>query len=83
MAFIWKFSPDEPRTYERKAYVPVIKKQEENWVAPEHQKIASSMKKDFPRDDRGLPIEGEKKRLVIDPRPTIMVPPRRIRRIYL
>lgn len=31
------------------------------------------MRRDFPRDDHGLPLRGSKRELVVDPRPTKMI----------
>lgn len=47
-----------------------------NWKAPEHEKMTVDMERDYPRDDLGVPIAGAEKILVVDKRPTIMVPPR-------
>jgi hypothetical protein len=46
------------------------------WTAPEHGKGAMSMERDWPRDHEGNRIPGKKKELVLDKRPTIMLPPK-------
>lgn len=46
-----------------------------NFVAPEHVRIALSMGRDFPKDDRGNKLPGTSKELVVDRRPNILVPP--------
>lgn len=48
----------------------------EIWTAPEHSRVAQAMEKDYPRDDWGRRIPGKPRELRVDPRPTIMVPPR-------
>lgn len=70
------FFPDEPRgRIGRKPY-----KKNPNpanaWIAPEHQKMAMDMQRDFPRDDWGYPLRGQGKVLVVDKRPNILIPPR-------
>lgn len=77
MAYLWRFEPEETyRETKRKAYVP-RKERRESWVAPEHARVAQSMRKDYPRNERGEVIPNTKKELVIDVRPSIMVPPRK------
>ncbi len=76
---IWSFFPDETpdvRSY-YKPYVPKRERLNDSWLAPEHARLATDMKRDWPRDDWGRPIrDGRGKLLVLDPRPTIMVSPR-------
>lgn len=77
----YSFDPTDPyEAYQerrkRKVYVK-RDKPSHNWRAPEHMKMTSDMERDFPRDDFGRPLEGSKRdRLVLDPRPKIMVPDR-------
>ncbi len=46
-----------------------------NWAAPEHQRVARSMIRDYPRDDWGRRIPNKPKELKVDIRPTSMIPP--------
>jgi hypothetical protein len=74
---IYSFYPDDPRAKRRarKAYRPKDESDNTNWRAPEHMKLTKDMKRDFPRDDFGLPLRGSKREmLVMDPRPQIMKP---------
>ena len=48
-----------------------------DWDAPEHRAFSLGMEWDVPRDDWGRPIMGRKPELKIDPRPAILVPPRK------
>jgi hypothetical protein len=66
----------------REAYVPVKKTREPSWRCPEHLKLTSDMRKDFVRNERGEAISKDR-RLVLDPRPAILVPQRPIRFIHL
>jgi len=50
------------------------KKGEELWVAPEHRRHASYMEKAYDVDHKGRKMVENGKRLVLDPRPTIMIP---------
>ncbi len=72
----WTFEPDEiPETPSvREAYLPRRRNPnpKNNWKAPEHSKMTSDMKRDYPRDELGRIIAGRDKELVMDPRPTIM-----------
>ncbi len=78
----WTFEPEEASVYEYKAYKPRKRDKKPNWVAPEHSGMVKDMKRDFPRDDLGRPLPNSKKdQLVLDNRPTIMVPERP--KIYL
>ena len=45
-----------------------------SWVCPEHARFASSMERDYPRDDRGCRIPGKPKELKVDNRPEILIP---------
>lgn len=48
------------------------------WIAPEHSRDARGMERDFPRDDYGRKIlDSRGRQLLIDKRPTILVPPRK------
>lgn len=81
MSYVWTFepetTPDRPayRTMPE-GYEPRPKRYKDVWTAPEHRRLSQDMKKDYPRNDKGERVEGKKKELVIDPRPTILVPPR-------
>lgn len=68
----WSFSPELP---EKRPYRKP--RNQFPWVAPEHVRVAMSMDMDFPRNDLGWPVEGSRRELKIDKRPTIMVPPRK------
>jgi hypothetical protein len=60
-------------------YVPYKRRkkpQPDYWVAPEHWKFARNMDRDYERDHDGRPIRENGKRLVLDPRPEIMIPKR-------
>jgi hypothetical protein len=74
----WSFEPFDPyQPTKRKPYKPKGKINPKTaWLAPEHVRLAQDMKRDFPRDDLGRPVEGTERRLVIDPRPAVMIPPR-------
>lgn len=74
MSFRWSFVPDQEVGPAPKPYKP-LKAKKPSWYAPEHAKVASSMKRDFPRNDKGEAI-GTTRELVVDKRPTIMIPPR-------
>jgi hypothetical protein len=80
MSYIWTFHPDLPRepiVSNREAYEPRPKKKKPtSWMAPEHVKYGKDMKRDFPRNYKGERIEGKDREVVLDARPTIMVPPR-------
>lgn len=80
MSYVWSFEPDLPVEEvksNRLAYEPRPKKKKPtSWVAPEHMAFGKDMRRDFPRNDKGERIEGKEREVVIDPRPTIMVPPR-------
>jgi hypothetical protein len=52
------------------------KKRIENWNAPEHSRDRAAMNKDYPRDDWGNRIPGKGRELVVDKRPSIMLPER-------
>ena len=43
------------------------------WIAPEHARAALGMRRDYPRDDWGVPLRETGKELVLDPRPQIMI----------
>jgi len=61
------------------SYRPFKKKKrqrEELWVAPEHRRHASYMERAYDVDDKGRKMVGVGKRLVLDPRPSIMKPER-------
>lgn len=78
--FRWSFGPESPEIRSvREAYVPVKKPKHCHWSAPEHIRLAQDMKRDYPRNDMGEKIDGRPRELVIDPRPTCMIPPRRTR----
>lgn len=77
MSYKWSFSPVAPEVREEpRTPLPLKKGKEELWWAPEHERIAKDMRQDYPRDDWGNRIRGEKRRLVVDTRPSILVPPR-------
>lgn len=74
---IWRFDPIE-EVYEprrKKVRIP-------SWKAPEHVRLTSDMKSEVPKDNYGQPIPGREKMLVLDPRPTILLPPRRTKRPF-
>lgn len=48
------------------------KPREEHFKAPEHHRISSDMRRDYPRDDWGRKIPGSSRELVVDNRPTIL-----------
>lgn len=78
MSFVWKFEPESGPAYverPRRKWVSRKERKANTWVAPEHARDASAMKRDFDRNDKGEPIS-KVKHLVVDKRPTIMVPPR-------
>lgn len=52
-------------------------REKDSWIAPEHSRFARSMRKDYPRDERGDPLREHGRRLVLDPRPAILVPARK------
>jgi len=74
MSFRWSFVPDQEVGPAPKPYKP-LKAKKPSWYAPEHAKVASSMKRDFPRNEKGEAI-GTTRELVIDKRPQVMIPPR-------
>lgn len=77
---LWSFFPDKPHEWVYRPYVPgKVRKKPNAWVAPEHGKSAMGMERKFPVDDKGLPVPGRDKELIIDKRPTIMLPPRKLR----
>jgi hypothetical protein len=82
MSYVWTFEPDTPAEPEpirdnRLEYEPRPKKKKPTtWVAPEHMRYGKDMRRDFPRNAKGERIEGKDREIAIDPRPTIMVPPR-------
>ena len=81
MSFVWSFDPEVAPNQERpsKVFVPRKEKKHLAWVAPEHARIAASMRRDYPRNNKGEPLPGAKRELVVDKRPTVMVPARRAR----
>lgn len=80
LSFVWSFDPNPPEPEIkplREVYEPVKRKKgEPSWLAPEHVRLAQDMRRDYPRDELGRRIEGKPRELVLDPRPTIMKPPR-------
>lgn len=65
--------PDDPyRQYKRRRN----RKRPESWHAPEHQKFARHMERDYRRDVNGRKMVELGKELVLDPRPEIMQPKR-------
>ncbi len=71
----WSFSPDpEPEQEVRKPYRPRSRKT--SWTSPDHAKEARYMDRGYPRDDLGRKVSGSGKELILDTRPTILVPPR-------
>lgn len=77
MSKLWVFWPDSVQERKYRKYRPKKNgKKPNDWVAPEHQKMVRDMERDFPRDDLGRRVEGRERELVIDPRPTLLVPPR-------
>lgn len=80
MSFTWRFDPNDTFHSDYRPYVTVKRLKVSSWIAPEHQKAASGMRRDFLRNDRGQPI-GTDKRLVLDARPSMIVPERK--KIYL
>lgn len=65
------FFPEKPREWVRRPKVFV-----DAWKAPEHGKMTKDMARAIPRDDLGRKIKGAEPLLVIDNRPSILVPPR-------
>lgn len=54
----------------------------DNWVSPFHARDARAMERDYPRDEYGRPIRDARGRqLLIDKRPVIMRPERKVYRI--
>ena len=50
----------------------------DDWVAPEHERVARHMQRDFPRDYKNRPIRDDRGRMLkVDPRPTILIPERK------
>lgn len=71
MSFTWSFDPTpKPKPIR-------IPSKRNNWVCPEHERFASSMKRDFPRDDLGRPLREYGRELVIDKKPNVMRPERK------
>ncbi len=64
-------------------WTPRRHKARDSWVAPEHGKVARSMKRDYIRDDFGRPVLPKKRELVVDARPQVMKEEEEIRRKYL
>lgn len=62
------------------SYDPTVRKakrrEKDNWTAPEHARLAQDMVRDYPRDDYGRRIPGKSRELILDKRPSVMVPPR-------
>jgi hypothetical protein len=80
MSYVWTFEPDDLPPEPVKEFEPKPKKPKAtSWTAPEHIRMAQDMKRDFPRNEMGERIEGKDRELKLDPRPTIMLPPRRTR----
>lgn len=44
------------------------------WTAPEHDRMTKDRRRDWQRDDWGHPMRDKPRVLVLDPRPTIMLP---------
>lgn len=77
----YSFTPEDryEQYHARRKKKTYVRRERENlsWRAPEHSKLTSDMERDFPRDDLGIPLRGARReQLVMDPRPTIMKPPR-------
>lgn len=53
------------------------RREKDNWCAPEHQRLAQDMVRDYPRDHNNRRIPGKSRELLVDNRPAIMVPPRK------
>jgi len=69
----WSFSPEDPyKPYQKRRRKP----REELWVATEHRRHASYMERAYDVDDKGRKMVEVGKRLVLDPRPSIMKPER-------
>lgn len=87
MSFKWSFSPDEPLAplEIRQIYRPMFreKKKPSSWIAPEHARMSLGMKRDYPRNERGEITDKSAKRLVLDKRPTILVPAPKLRYLFL
>jgi hypothetical protein len=76
---VWIFEPEPPQPETkplREFYEPVKRKREPSWLAPEHVRLAQDMRRDYPRDELGRRVPGKGRELVLDPRPTIMLPPK-------
>lgn len=72
MSFVWTFEPEvSPEPKKEEAAVKAKRPPKNPWCAPDHARIASQMARDFPRDDKGVPLSTEKM-LVLDPKPEIL-----------
>jgi hypothetical protein len=80
MAKTWSYEPNELSDGE---YIPrQRKKRQPSWKAPEHVRITSDMVRAHPLDKWGKPRLHLEKELVVDPRPQIMLPERKVKRPF-